>query len=166
MSGVDQFVWLARLHGYDAFLKVPCRARHAEVASIEFGEYSHAAWLAPLSSGTSYLPSRFTAQKYLIQDLLLIDRQHAGLAEKLKTLAARDCAEGTSFQLFDDLKQERMGLHKDGFWVKPEETRMPLRSTPRHTMRSTVKGGKQRDVQGPPLGTRAAPSEKDLAVFT
>ena len=121
VSGVDQFVWFARTYGYDTFLKVPCRARHVGVASIEFGQYSHATWLAPLSSGqTSYLPSRFTAQKYLIQDLLLVDRQHAGLAARLAALAARDCVEGTSFELYDDPTQEVMGLHSDGLWSKPQ----------------------------------------------
>jgi hypothetical protein len=110
VSAFDQFVWWSRTLGYDAYLKVPCAARSSEVGSIEGGWYSRAAWLAPLFNASTheYLPSRFTARKYHVQDVLLVDRQ-TGLGPRLVKMTVKDCREDTPFELLDDTAQGPSG---------------------------------------------------------
>lgn len=73
---VDRFIWIARSAGYDAFMKIPCRARSNSHGSIELGGGKHrAAWLLPLANESFFVPTGYAARRQPdIQDLLLIDR--------------------------------------------------------------------------------------------
>ena len=84
VSTADQFVWLAWRLGYDVLVKVPCAAKSRATAAMEGGQYSHAAWLAPLadaSTGT-FRPSglRSHGEFRQIVELLAVDRREGGLA--------------------------------------------------------------------------------------
>ena len=106
VSEVDQLAWYANQHDFDAYLKVPCRARPG-AASLEMGGYRwnwtrrkyqvvphghHAAWLWPLSRrGQPFAPSRYHAKRRNgVQDVVLVDARAAELAG-LPARTAEDC---------------------------------------------------------------------------
>ena len=113
LSDLDLLVWKARSFGYNAFLKVPCKARHTPHAgccgSLELGSWrwnwkerhyrvaesthgAYATWLFPLATvGLPFVPSRYHARRHNgVQDALLIDSSDDSLKE-LPTRLQRDC---------------------------------------------------------------------------
>ena len=115
LSAVDGLAHLARLHGFDTYLKVPCKAR-AGSGSLEQGKWAwnwkrrkyapapstsgeYSAWLFPLASGRSpFMPSGYVSRgSNGVQDLLLLDARAPELAD-LPALVAADCLEPPSLQ--------------------------------------------------------------------
>ena len=75
VSSVDQLVWLARAHGYAAFLKVPCRSRNSTARA---GNTMDPRWTAKYErladARSDFLPTAYLANGYVgIHDLLLVD---------------------------------------------------------------------------------------------
>ena len=80
----DQLLWLVRRHGYDAYVKIPCR--HRPTSSL-------AAWYLPLADGDSaFQPTNYVVgDLYPIADLLIVDRNEHGLAAHLVRQGRRAC---------------------------------------------------------------------------
>lgn len=103
LTELDQLAWLARHHGYTAYLKVPCVAREGR-GSLESGrrrkqwvsERKHAAWLHTIASPAApFAATRFHCTGHRarpVQDVLLVDGSEAALAS-LPERAAADCEE-------------------------------------------------------------------------
>ena len=98
LTAADQLTWLARAHGYDSYLKVPCRARvklrgHADAVS--------AAWYYPIANTTSpFVPAAVSTKAFPrpeIHDLLLVDSRQLGLGDRLRSLGASDCLPGAVY---------------------------------------------------------------------
>ena len=113
VSTLDQLAWIGRSLGYNAYLKIPCKAkreccgslesgswrwnytlRRYQVAHSTYGEY--ATWLFPLAAvGKPFTPSRFTAHRDNgVQDAMLVDSAEAELVAQLPSRMASDCATG------------------------------------------------------------------------
>jgi len=99
ITSADQLLWLARAHGYDGLLKVPCKAKSASSASIELeSQFRRAAWLLPLSNASFFAPTGFGPGRSP-QDLLLVRREllREGPLGSLLRRAASDCRDATAF---------------------------------------------------------------------
>jgi hypothetical protein len=107
LSAVDQLAWIARKHGYDTFLKVPCRAQPAHHTAARGlprdKDQGWSSWMYPLAtprsafvpSGASTPTMRATGGAkadvfHGIQDLLLVDSSDRSLSS-LPDLAMATC---------------------------------------------------------------------------
>ena len=109
ITTLDQLAWVARLHGYITYLKIPCKARKGR-GSLEAGSWrwdwsarkyrvaesthgSFAAWLHPLAApGAPFVPSQYHARRPNgVQDAVLVDADDESLRE-LEERCASDCA--------------------------------------------------------------------------
>ena len=97
LTAVDQLVWLARHHGYNSYLKVPCK--HAPARS-EWGwandmESEWSAWYFPLSNTSFFQPTAFHSRPELkmqgIHDLVLLDADERQLAAFLERRGRAEC---------------------------------------------------------------------------
>ena len=98
LTAADQLTWLARAHGYDSYLKVPCRAR---VKLRGHPDATSAAWYYPIANTTSSFVPAAVSTKTLprgeIQDLLLLDSRQPELGSRLRALGDSDCLPGPVF---------------------------------------------------------------------
>lgn len=105
VSQVDQLAWFARVHGYDSYLKIPCKAREG-AGSVELGSWqwdykrrkyyksrkgTHAAYLFQLGSRNGIRLTNYHAHRPNgVQDMLLMDSSDPSLRE-LPALLEKDC---------------------------------------------------------------------------
>ena len=93
VSEVDRLAWLARRHGYETHLKVPCT--RARGFSHRFDGRS-SAWLLELASPRRpFAPSGYHVVRrggfYEIQDLVLVDARERAASDALRHGGRTDC---------------------------------------------------------------------------
>ena len=97
LTAVDQLVWLARRHGYNSYLKVPCKhgATRGGWGWANDMESGWSAWLYPLANGSFFQPTAFHSRLELkmqgIHDLLLLDADERRLAAFLERRGQAEC---------------------------------------------------------------------------
>ena len=97
VTAADQLAWVARAHGYDTFVKVPCPANRRKLGRPGL-EPASAAWYYPLASPRQpFTPTALSVTSFprtgpaQCQDLLVVDiEKHRELAA-LPALAASEC---------------------------------------------------------------------------
>ena len=81
VSKADQFVWLARQHGFDCFLKVPCTTSDGGVS----------AWYFNVANQSHYMPRAISFESAdVVQDLLVADSKRVDL-RALESLGTASC---------------------------------------------------------------------------